>query len=458
MAEVWDAARSDAAAAAALRAAAQATLRRFPRPVPPRHELRRRKAASALRSTLARAVAAAAREGGEGNGKVPPLAYERWAARDALRAAARASLASELLLPCSGEADAGLARDLARHALGAKAARDVTKQLAGAGRAAAERLAAANAAEEEEAEAEKVHCTPKGSMMAVALGAPERKPYFTVSPPHLDKLQTLYLRALLPGVCSGSAESAEQRFLRCLFVLLARYDAAGGAGYQCALPGKGFDALREALGASGECFASPLNCRTDAFCSAFPDVDAPFGSAGSFLDFAPARGSYEANPIFVPETCSAMVDHMERLLENAERRGCKKGGGDKGSGDALSFAVVVPHWEQCRFYSALCRSRFARGAPIHVAADDHVYVDGAQHTRPMAERERPSSYATSIAVLQTAAAARRWPLDGGRRAAIATALCASAGAGGERAKSKHLRGETRIEAIERRNKRRKRTG
>ena len=39
--------------------------------------------------------------------------------------------------------------------------------------------------------------------------------------------------------------------------------------------------LRERLGVGFECFASPLNCHLPRFCSAFPDVDAPFGSAGA---------------------------------------------------------------------------------------------------------------------------------------------------------------------------------
>ena len=37
-------------------------------------------------------------------------------------------------------------------------------------------------------------------------------------------------------------------------------------------------------------FASPLNARSVPFCSAFPDVDAPFGSIGIF-SFRPRRGS-----------------------------------------------------------------------------------------------------------------------------------------------------------------------
>eukprot|EP01050_Picozoa_sp_SAG11_P016239 SAG11_NODE_2191_length_3706_cov_2.096756_8_plen_66_part_00 len=39
---------------------------------------------------------------------------------------------------------------------------------------------------------------------------------------------------------------------------------------------------------------SPLNVTLDSFSSLFPDVDAPFGSAGSFFDFAPQAGAFGA--------------------------------------------------------------------------------------------------------------------------------------------------------------------
>jgi len=44
-----------------------------------------------------------------------------------------------------------------------------------------------------------------------------------------------------------------------------------------------FDLLRQQLSVGFECFASPLNAHFSRFGSAFPDVDAPFGSSGSFF-------------------------------------------------------------------------------------------------------------------------------------------------------------------------------
>jgi hypothetical protein len=46
-----------------------------------------------------------------------------------------------------------------------------------------------------------------------------------------------------------------------------------------------FSLLRQQLCVGYECFASPLNAHFGRFGSAFPDVDAPFGSGGSFFRF-----------------------------------------------------------------------------------------------------------------------------------------------------------------------------
>jgi phosphorylated CTD-interacting factor 1 len=44
-----------------------------------------------------------------------------------------------------------------------------------------------------------------------------------------------------------------------------------------------FEVLRKTMALGFECFASPLNAHFERYGSAFPDVDGPFGSAGSFF-------------------------------------------------------------------------------------------------------------------------------------------------------------------------------
>jgi len=113
---------------------------------------------------------------------------------------------------------------------------------------------------------------------------------------HLEKLRELHQR------CSQSPEGDPADFLNAAFTVVARYHSLQGGnprngGMQAALHPQVFDALAEDFDCTAECFASPLNCRWDRYCSASVDVDQPFGSLGSFFDFSPIRGSFEANPV-----------------------------------------------------------------------------------------------------------------------------------------------------------------
>jgi hypothetical protein len=94
-------------------------------------------------------------------------------------------------------------------------------------------------------------------------------------------------------------------------------------------------------------------------CSAFLDVDAPFGSVGSFFapNFAPSRGCYEANPPFVPKVMELMVKKLERLLASPHAA-------------ALSFVVIVPAWSQLPYWKALEASQVCTYVCPHTA----IYV------------------------------------------------------------------------------------
>ena len=173
--------------------------------------------------------------------------------------------------------------------------------------------------------------------------------------------------------------------------------------------------LHARLGVDFECFASPLNCRYGRFCSAFADVDGAFGSAGSFLDFAPARGSFEANPPFVPELMGAAADRIEELLAAAQK-----------ADEPLSFTVIVPSWKQCHYFSQLSRSPWLKKY-FEVEAADHIFCDGAQHVKTPAQLHRPSSFGSTIFFLQSAAGAKKWPVTEDLRADMLAAIASSAG-------------------------------
>ena len=69
----------------------------------------------------------------------------------------------------------------------------------------------------------------------------------------------------------------------------------------------------------------------------------------------------------VPEVMSSMAERMNALLTSATARDA-----------ALAFTVIVPAWERVHAWSALKRSPFLVRLVV-IAADEHVFVDGAQH-------------------------------------------------------------------------------
>ena len=84
------------------------------------------------------------------------------------------------------------------------------------------------------------------------------------------------------------------RFHNDLYILLSRYYALQGHGFQAACPEDVFQVLKTSkLNAEYELFASPLNCfyGPSSYCSLFPEIDCKFGSLGSFWNFVPSLKS-----------------------------------------------------------------------------------------------------------------------------------------------------------------------
>jgi phosphorylated CTD-interacting factor 1 len=207
---------------------------------------------------------------------------------------------------------------------------------------------------------------------------------------------------------SESTHNADAEFDARVFALLLRYESIGGAGFQAALGGGVLRELQTALGVNFECFASPLNAYYGAFCSAFPDVDAPFGSLGSFATFAPLRGAYEVNPPFVDGIIDASSAQLLRSLDTAQA-----------SNEPLCFVVVLPGWADSEGYCALLAAPLLRRSML-IAKADHGYVDGAQHARQRAYRY--STYDTRLFILQTDAHHAAHALDDGVMVRLERAL------------------------------------
>mmetsp|Transcript_8464 Transcript_8464/g.24271 ORF Transcript_8464/g.24271 Transcript_8464/m.24271 type:complete len:531 (+) Transcript_8464:145-1737(+) len=222
----------------------------------------------------------------------------------------------------------------------------------------------------------------------------------------MTKLQLLYTRnaPLDDGAHEeiqtpeAGQESPQSAFTNRLFALLLRYKTIQGHGFQAAAGPEVFRILTERLGVALECFASPLNTFLGQFCSAFPDVDCPFGSRGSFWSFEPAAGSYQVNPPFVSCIMDAMADRLLWLLSTAEN--CSA---------PLSFVVFIPGWVECKCWSVLKSSPFLRGELL-IAAKDHGYCDGASHQRK--DSFRISCYDTGVFFVQTNSASQKWVVSG----------------------------------------------
>ncbi|CAH0373295.1 unnamed protein product [Pelagomonas calceolata] len=403
----------------------------------PAAELARFGRLKTLRSLLQRLVT---QHGGQG-ASAPPLAFERWLARSALRRAAEA----DPVLPAADGVDEQLVADLSRslprekaviiaEALSARSRDDAARQAAvfsdseaqAPAPAATQRLvkavrragkplptdAAAWAELATAAEALAAHARSRAEVrptytvvvdrdgpnvrLAAMDGDAPKKPYVLISHDHYAKLTTLHARY-------GAGDPDER-----IFCLVTRYEALRGAGFQCAVPGACFESLREFLGNTIECFASPLNCRFERYFSAFPALERAFGSLGSFFDewSRIEQGSFEVNPPFVPEVLAFAAAKVGELL----------GDGAKG---ALSFLAVVPDWGGgSSAAQALRESPFLR-ANVTIPAADHVFVDGAQHR--VRDRHRPSSWDTAVLLLQNDAGAAKWPLDTKTLARVARA-------------------------------------
>lgn len=147
-----------------------------------------------------------------------------------------------------------------------------------------------------------------------------------------------------------------------------------------AFPDVGFKFLRDRHGVETECFASPLNCWNDRFCSIARDTDHFFGSLGNFFCFdgktgmkissnTPKGGSFEANPPFVEAVMNDMATRIFSLLE-------------ENPDVPFSIIVIVPAWADCQGVIEMTNSRFTRpysGYRLVLEKKKHDYRPGMQH-------------------------------------------------------------------------------
>lgn len=254
-------------------------------------------------------------------------------------------------------------------------------------------------------------------------------------PAYLEKLQRLYDRTQDRQQRKDhefiiSSPYHHLSFEEALFCLLCRYDMIQGAGLQAGVPGSIMDVLLERFDCRMECFASPLNCRYDCFASAFADVDAPFGSKGSFFELpflsedrqggprsdggddddehgnhggeSPSKSCvgggicYEANPPFCDGLILQLDQKITEILSAKERQ------------TPIMFVVFVPAWRDSECYQALLTNRCLT-KHILLKQGEHWYAEGTQHRRK--DSFRVASFDTSILFYQNDSAKKLWNLQ-----------------------------------------------
>lgn len=204
-------------------------------------------------------------------------------------------------------------------------------------------------------------------------------------------------------ICVRAMEALRERFERLdcnndknfetsLFCMLMRYRALDGGEFQAACPDEVFEFMRCEFSVSMECFASPLNAstHTSGYCSAFPDVDTPFGSVGSFFSWVPDEGSFEANPPFELVTMHLMAQRFDELLHT--------------SSQPLSFTIVVPKWndDSCTMWNVMSNSPFLV-QQFDIPKGKHMFYRGQQHELSLASRQWRANHVTTVFILQNPA-------------------------------------------------------
>jgi hypothetical protein len=173
----------------------------------------------------------------------------------------------------------------------------------------------------------------------------------------------------------GTSQTEQQStdlFHTRLFCMQLRYETlfANNSGSQGAVPPIVFDLLRKLVNVDGECFASPLNHTLPLYFSAFPDVDQPFGSLGSFFDDrynVVVSGCWECNPPFDIRSISRALEKMQTSLAAAEQHR-----------RSLTFIVFFNHTDNPLLLGQLADLKpFTRGQRL---LKEHCYMHGFHHT------------------------------------------------------------------------------
>lgn len=112
------------------------------------------------------------------------------------------------------------------------------------------------------------------------------------------------------------------------------------------------------------------------------------------------------------------------------------------AGGALSFAVLLPGWQEVGGWQLLRGSPFLRHSLI-LAAADHGYCDGSSHQARDLYRRSP--FDSGLLVLQTSAAAARWRVTPPLLQQLQTAMAACVPSAAAVERQRKQRGQNDLE-------------
>ena len=181
---------------------------------------------------------------------------------------------------------------------------------------------------------------------------------------------------------SAASPEADQGFLRSAFTMLLRYHTlAGGAddadrnsGLHASVHPAFASQLYAQFGVACDAFANPINATHATFFSLFPDVDACFGSRGSFFSAPEALPPSEAiaahvNPPFETQSIQRTSAALLSLLRS------------RAVAVPATFVMVVPHWTGDKIdaaFGALLKAPECTSNKLLEPASA-AYVDGHLH-------------------------------------------------------------------------------
>ena len=149
-------------------------------------------------------------------------------------------------------------------------------------------------------------------------------------------------------------ESKDQFAKHKLWVLARRYK---DTSLQASVPPKVMELLKLRFDVEFECFASPFNNYFPNYTSAFADSDCIFGSLGSFFQFKPIQGSFQAAPPVCEILYVHTAKHIIKLLKNTLL--------------PLSFIVFMIDWKDAKGYQKFIKSGYTRSIRVANARDHH---------------------------------------------------------------------------------------